>query len=283
MGPLSLFSKNARAISLVNANMDLYQKFEQDFDKWIYSSKQAVSGLPEKSFLSSGITDAFNMLYGMYNVIGIFPGEYSYHRLVLPKNRITYNLKKADVIIVSHPFSADGMSSDDRLLIADTYNKPIFVDCAYFGVCNNIDFNFTKYKNIDSVAFSLSKTFGTGSYRIAKIFSNSEYPAHIYDEWRYQLHSSAAYHYKLIDKISPDDTYNKFRTLQLDICKEYNLTPSDTVIFALDYDKSDLYKYYDRDIVNRMCISEELYKRSGVFYKIFKRFHTKLYSGQIKE
>jgi hypothetical protein len=283
MGPLNIFEKSATAIKPVHADVQLYRKFEKKFEDWIYSSNQTVKGLPEKSFLASGITDAFNMLYGMYNVIGIFPGEYSYHRLVLPKNRITYNLKKADVIIVSHPFSADGMSSIDRLLIADTYNKPIFVDCAYFGVCNNIDFDFTKYKNIDSVAFSLSKTFGTGSYRIAKIFSNSEYPAYIYDEWRYQLHSSAAYHYKLIDKISPDDTYNKFRTLQLDICKEYNLTPSDTVIFALDYDKSDLYKYYDRDIVNRMCISEELYKRSGVFYKIFKRFHTKLYSSQIKE
>ena len=141
MGPLNTFSKGARAITIMSADVKSYKDFEQKFEDWIYSSKQIVSGLPEKSFLSSGITDAFNMLYGMYNVIGVFPGEYSYHRLVLPKNRVTYNLKKADVIIVSHPFSADGMSSEDRLSIADTYNKPIFVDCAYFGVCNNINFD----------------------------------------------------------------------------------------------------------------------------------------------
>jgi hypothetical protein len=273
MGPLNTFSKGARAITIMSADVKSYKDFEQKFEDWIYSSKQIVSGLPEKSFLSSGITDAFNMLYGMYNVIGIFPGEYSYHRLVLPKNRITYNLKKADVIIVSHPFSADGMSSEDRLSVADTYNKPIFVDCAYFGVCNNINFDFTKYKNIDSVAFSLSKTFGSGSYRIAKIFSNSKYPANVYEEWGYHLHSSAAYHYDIITKVSPDDTYNKFRSLQLEICNEYKLTPSDTVIFALDYDKLDVYKYYNRDIVNRMCISSELNKRSKLLYRIFKRFY----------
>lgn len=273
MGSLNAFSKNARAIYLKNADLHLYRNFEKQFEDWIYSSKKTVKGLPEKSFLASGITDAFNMLYGMYNVIGIFPGEYSYHRLVLPKHRITYDLDTADVIIISHPFSADGMSSVDRLKIADNYNKPIFVDCAYFGVCDNINFDFTNYKNIDSVAFSLSKTFGTGSYRIAKVFSNSEYPAYVYEDWEYHLHSSAAYHYDIINKVSPDDTYNKFRHLQLEICNEYNLTPSDTVIFALDYDKLDIYKYYDRDIVNRMCISAELNRRSGLFYKIFKRFH----------
>jgi hypothetical protein len=272
MGSLSLFSKNARAISLVNVNMNLYQKFEQDFDKWIHSSKQQVAGLSKNSFLTSGITDAFNMLYGMYNVIGVFPGEYSYHRLVLPKSRITYDLSKADIIVISHPFSADGMSSDDRLKIADQYNKPIFVDCAYFGVCGNISFNFEKYKNIDTVAFSLSKTFGTGSYRIAKVYTNTTYPAHTCEEWGYQLHASAAYHYKLINKLSPDDTYDKFRKIQLDICNECNLIPSNTVLFALDYTESDKYKYYNRDIVNRMCISSELSNRSKLYYKIFKRF-----------
>jgi hypothetical protein len=272
MGRLNIFLKSATPINPVHADMRLYRKFEKKFEDWIYSSNQTVKGLPEKSFLASGITDAFNMLYGMYDVIGIFPGEYSYHRLVLPKHRITYDLDTADVIIISHPFSADGMSSAERLKIADNYNKPIFVDCAYFGVCNNISFDFTQYKNIDSVAFSLSKTFGTGSYRIAKVFSNSEYPAHIYEEWEYHLHSSAAYHYDMINKISPDDTYNKFRSLQLQICNEYKLTPSDTVIFALDYDKLDVYKYYNRDIVNRMCISSELNKRSKLLYKIFKRF-----------
>lgn len=273
MGPLNNFSKNARAIHLKSADLNLYKKFEKQFEDWIYSSNQTVKGLPGNSFLASGITDAFNMLYGMYNNIGIFPGEYSYHRLVLPKHRITYDLNAADVIIISHPFSADGMSSVDRLKIADTYNKPIFVDCAYFGVCNNINFDFTAYKNINSVAFSLSKTFGTGSYRIAKVFSNSEYPANVYEEWGYHLHSSAAYHYKLLDNVSPDDTYKKFRHLQIEICNEYQLTPSDTVIFALDYQNLDLYKYYNRDIVNRMCISAELHKRSGLFYKIFKRFY----------
>ena len=57
----------------------------------------------------SGVTDALNQLYGLYNKIGIFDGEYLYHQNVLGE-KATTNLQEADCIVVSHPFSADGKS-----------------------------------------------------------------------------------------------------------------------------------------------------------------------------
>jgi hypothetical protein len=252
-----------------------YSSFLNKFDSWIHSSDKNVNGLPPNKYLTTGVTDVFDKTYIKYNKIGIFPGEYSYHIMVLEEyldeSRITYDLTEADIIIVSHPFSADGLSSREKLQLADSYNKPILVDCAYFGACSNISFDFTPYKNIVSVAFSLSKVFGTGSLRIGLLYTKDFYPYAIWDEWSYQLHSNVDYHYNLIDKIGPDDLAKQFKKQQLNLCDKYKLQPSDTVLFGLD--NSERYTDYKRHNINRICLSK-LYKRSWVtvlyeyFYKL---------------
>ena len=252
-----------------------YDNFLNKFDSWIHSSNKNVKGLPPNKYLTTGVTDVFDKTYIKYNKIGIFPGEYSYHRMVLDEylteSRITYNLAEADIIIVSHPFSADGLSSREKLQLADSYNKPILVDCAYFGVCSNISFDFTPYKNIVSVAFSLSKVFGTGNLRIGLLYTTDFYPYTIWDEWGYHLHSNVDYHYNLIDKIGPDDIAKQFKKQQLNLCDKYKLQPSDTVLFGLD--NSERYNSYKRHDINRVCLSK-LYKRSWTtlmyeyFYKL---------------
>ena len=77
--------KQARAFKFDNskAKLNQYYRFEKIFDRWIHSSNQQVKGLPEQYFIVSGVTDALNQLYGLYNKIGIFDGEYLYHQNVL--------------------------------------------------------------------------------------------------------------------------------------------------------------------------------------------------------
>ena len=239
-----------------NMSLDVkgYYKFIKDYDEWIHSSKQLVKGLPGKPCVVSGITDAFNQLYGIYNKIGVFDGEYGYHDLVLG-DRVTRDLDEADCIVISHPFSADGNSSEALLHAADAYNKPIFVDCAFFGICDNISFDFTAFENVHSVCFSLSKCMGTGLHRVGLLYSKDNFPAKIYDEWMYPLMSQVLQHQKfcLINEISPDDMFARYREKQLQICTELEVKPSDTVIFGYDY--SDKYKEYQRGPVNRLCLS----------------------------
>lgn len=249
--------KGARPIDFkFDYDLESYYNFSKDFDNWILNSKLNVKGLPEPNYIVSGITDSFNQLYGLYNTFGIFEGEYGYHKLTLNKNRVTYDLKKADCIIISHPFSADGLSSISKIEIADSYNKPIFIDCAFFGICDNIDFDFRKFKNIKTVAFSLSKTFGTGFHRVGKIFTLDKFPVSVYEEWGYHMLSNAEIHYNLIKSVGPDDTFKNYREKQIKICKKLGLIPSDTVIFGLDY--TDRYRDYNRGKVNRICISQLL-------------------------
>lgn len=233
-------------------DIEPFLNFKKAYFDWIHSSKQKVNGLPENYYIVSGLTDAFNQTYALYNKIGIFEGEYGYHLLTV-KDRITTDLNQADVIIVSHPFSADGLSAHEKLKIADSYNKPIFVDCAFFGICDGIDFDFSQYKNIHSVCFSLSKTFGTGWFRVGMLFTEDPYPVKVYAGAHYPLIASAQYHYDLINTKSPDDMFKKYRAQQLEICKELNIIPSDTVIFGLDY--TNKYKEFKRGSVNRMCLT----------------------------
>jgi len=252
---LDKITKGAISPRHATADMAAYRAFQTEFDQWIHSSKQKVSGLPETRVLVSGITDALNQTYALYQQIGVFDGEYGYHSLVLG-NRVTKMLSAADAIVVSHPFSADGMSSHDKLKQADCFGKPIFVDCAFFGICANVDFDFASYNNIHSVCFSLSKTFGTGHRRIGMLYTRDRYAASVYDEWSYPLIASAEHHYRLLKTIGPDDTFERLRSAQESICVQLNVEPSDTVIFGID--RSNLYPEYKRGQVGRLCISQLL-------------------------
>lgn len=266
----SLFIKKARSIEFVLPyDKAAYDKFYANLHKWIHSSNQIVAGLPGPGYIVNGITEALDQTYILYNKIGIFEGEYGYHELALPHNRLTYNLEEADCIIISHPFSADGMSSHEKLEYADTLGKPIVVDCAFFGICMNQSFDFTKYKNIHSVAFSLSKVFGTGWHRVGMLYTKDSYPVKVTDRWNYHQLATAEKHYEMLLKVGPDDIPEYYRNSQLQICKRNKLEPSDTVIFGIDYNK--LYdKTFERGDVNRICISEILDKENKSFFKANK-------------
>lgn len=245
-----------RSASPINPMQDIdlaaYDRFKSAFHKWIISSKLGVKGLPGQRVLVSGMTDAFNQTYALYDNIGVFDGEYGYHQLAIG-DRVTTDLSAADAIILSHPFSADGMSSHDKLKIADSFNKPIFVDCAFLGICDNVSFDLTPYKNIRTVGFSLSKTFGSGRRRIGMLYTSDHYPALVYEKWSYPFVAGAEHHYDLISKIGPDHMFEKYRPHQLAICADLGLEPSDTVIFGID--RHGNYPDYQRGQVNRVCIS----------------------------
>ena len=88
---------------------------------------------------------------------------------------------------------------------------------------------------------------------------NKNYPAALYTGWHYDLISSAEAHYDIIDNLTPNCTYKKYRSLQVEICKELDLLPSNTVIFGLDY--TDKYNKFKRGNVNRVCISNLIRER----------------------
>lgn len=257
-----MFLKSAVPITLqtTKEDLDVYQQFSNDFDLWIRLYSGPIGGIPKQSMITNGITDALHQLYIKYQTIGIFSGEYGYHNLV---HNTTYNLEDADAIIISHPFSADGMSSHDKIALADKLNKPLIIDCAFFGACSGISFDFSQYNNVVAVMFSLSKSMGTGANRVGKIYTELNLPSKVLNI-NYPFLGNVLYHQQLLAKTTPNCVANKYREVQLEICREYDLVPSDTVMFGLDY--TNTYDEYKRGDINRVCISHMINRSIDVTF-----------------
>ena len=72
-------------------------------------------------------------------------------------------------MIISLPFSdcgAEHPATQDILDECDKLDVPVFIDCAYYSIARDINFNLDR-KCIKGIAFSLSKAFyGTHRLRI---------------------------------------------------------------------------------------------------------------------
>jgi len=266
-GPKLFDSSKGPASMHVSCNND---EFKSQFLDWINDSTLfKIKGLNKfkHSYITLGNTQAIENHYNISNGrVYTFPGEYPYHTSFKDNKRIRMTdqvpmpagpyIKHGS--IVSYPFAATGNRLDDfdeRMKFLDNTN--VMLDFAYFGLYYSPTIlDLTKYPQIHSVAFSLSKVFSTGFMRVGILLSKDELdtPLAMCNDWSYLPKLNMKLHVGLMKKFSPDFIYEKYRRKQLDLCKEHDLTPSDTVIFGLSNDaKWD--KYTRNNIINRVCLS----------------------------
>jgi histidinol-phosphate/aromatic aminotransferase/cobyric acid decarboxylase-like protein len=163
-------------------------------------------------------------------------------------------------VVVSVPFADTG--NVPRELTTEFLDRckqlgvPVLVDCAFFGICGNIDFDFS-HPAITEICFSLSKTFPVNLLRIGIRFSKEDDNDSllVYHRSQYVNRLGAAVGLALIQNQSPDSTYIKWRLQQIKFCSEMQLEASDTVIFGID--RNHRYDQYNRGSVdtNRICFS----------------------------
>lgn len=232
--------------------------------EWIASSElNDVIGLEQFPFkrLTSGITQSFDDFFICHNqrTFKFFPGEYPYLRRFIKNWAFCDKLTKEDALIISAPFSATGEMHPEfykTLEIATDIGIPVLVDCAFFGICKNLNL-YLDYPCIESVCFSLSKAFGSGCFRSGIEFSKREGGSvATQNKWCYVQLLSAKIGLELAKIFPPDYIYKKYRPIQEDICKTFDLKPSNTVIFGIG---GENFKYFDIDgIVNRCCITPSI-------------------------
>jgi hypothetical protein len=144
---------------------------------------------------------------------------------------------------------------------------PVLIDAAFFGVCANQHYDFS-HPAIQEVVFSLSKSFPVNALRIGIRFSKEDFEdgMQIYHSTQYVNKLSAAIGLKLMTSRSPDTTFTKWRTKQLEFCNQLELDPSDTVLFGID--TSHKYDHYNRGSMqtNRLCFSR--YYEAGKIHGI---------------
>lgn len=257
---------NIMLASVDKVNLECSNAFEFAYRKWIQDTQNnSVRGLelfPSVVF-SHGTTESFDKFYSRHRTrnLKVLAGEYSYHQyasdciIITDKNDLGPN----DSVIISLPFADNGGEHKYKeiLLACTELDIPVLVDCAWFGLCKDIDFDFT-YPCIEDVVFSLSKTFPVNKLRIGCRFSKDYSDGlSVYKQHEYTNHYLQHIAMGLFKHFDSDFMYNKYRNTQLEICGHLDVTPSQVV--SLAWGDGNKWRHLNRGgPFNRLCISDQL-------------------------
>jgi hypothetical protein len=252
--------------------VDVQDEFLKVYPEWIASSQlnqfTGLDSLPHR-YVSLGVTQALDdfILFCVQQSksIRILKGEYPYAREVI-KSNINYiddsPLVEGDAVIISTPFSATGDLHprwDDIITTCNALSIPVFVDCAFFGTCLNINVSFDE-SCIDTVAFSPTKALNCGYFRTGIAFTkrqDSDTTLDLLTKWHHGIHLHTAVALELMNHFSPDIIPKTYRTTQLTVCKEYGLTPTNSVHLGLG---GNGWEHFTRDgVCNRIGLRNPIY------------------------
>lgn len=254
-------------------NQQIHTMFVEEYRKWILTSKlNTVIGLDQFPIAaySNGTTEAFDKFYlkNYTRRFRCFKGEYMYHqaswRNYFPNWEFieTDPIAKNDAVVISLPFSDLGGEHPMMKTVLDQCMKlgvPVLVDCAYFGICRDITFDFT-HPAITDLTFSLSKFLPVAHLRIGIRFTryDDDDSLLVSHKTRYINRLGCAVGLEIFKNYTPDSIYTKFSTQQTNLCSKLSVTPSNCVIFGIDY--SNNYPEYNRGATtNRLSFAKHLY------------------------
>ena len=233
---------------------------------------EVYTNFPHRS-VTNEITEAFGDFYEAYTNLQVMRGEYTYHRDLGIEVLDDYNdIEEHSALIISYPFSATGNVHPEWDKIIDVCNKrnvSVFVDCCLFGVAEIDDLD-VQIDCITHVAFSFSKTFGTGGLRTGMLYKKNvdKTQVELLNSHFYTQMAGMKLHYKLMQHFTPDYICHKYRDKQVELANSLDIEPSDTVIFGISTDKK--YDHFERDAyINRLCLSYAL-QEHNVAYEDFK-------------
>jgi hypothetical protein len=258
-----------RALEQNTEDETLIERYCTAYRQWILSSKlNSVQGLEQFPYacFSNGTTEAFDKFYIKHKgkTVKVLRDEYSYHRKFAGAEYIDSfkSLTSSDVLVISSPFSSTGNVHpliEEILTVCDYLEIPVLMDCAYYGLCGDSQFNFD-HPCIEDVAFSLSKTFGASKYRIGIRFSKTNKDSLAVlnlDSNSYINRFGANLGLELMQAFSPDYLFETYRSTQLEFCNTLKVEPSNCVIFGIDTDQT-YGKNWAPDEARRLCFSRYL-------------------------
>jgi hypothetical protein len=235
------------------------ETFCKRYSEWIKSTElNTITGIEHFPYavFSNGTTEAFDKFYIKNNKrrFRCFKGEYIYHQVTWRSSWPNWQfiedapLETNDAVIISLPFSDTGnehSKMEETLRICTELEIPVLVDCVYFGVCSNIDFNFN-FDCITDITFSLSKAFPLAYARVGMRLTREDN-----DDSLLMMHKidytnrvGAGLGYKMIERFSPDFIVQRYKKRQIELCKTLGIKSSNTVLFGID--EHNRYPEYNR-------------------------------------
>ena len=259
--------KNIKLTNILN-DKKVEKVFLKTYKKWLLSSKlNKLSGLSKFKYLnfSNGSSQIFDYFYDKNKGrrFRAFKGEYAYHFTTWRNHFKNWkyinglDIKKNDAVVISLPFSDTGSKHEymEKLIsLCDKLNVPVLVDCCYYSMCKDINFNFN-HKSIKEVAFSLSKAFPLSRVRVGMRLSkiDDDDPLFFLNKLGLVNKIGAYIGLKLIKNFHFDYIYKKYSQKQKLYCKKLNLKPSSVVCLATGGRK--WIRYNRGNKTNRLCLS----------------------------
>lgn len=293
---LIAFIKKLPHISDMLYDHNVISTFEQSYSLWLLDhSSNKIFGLDNfEADISQGATQSFDSFYLRYpnKNYKFLQGEYFYHVLTgINLNRswsfITNwrELKNGDAFILSVPFCDTGnqvLELDEIFDHCSLNNIPVLLDCAYFTIAKDITINLN-HSCIDTVAFSLSKTFPVAHARIGMRYTRptSKDGQKLHSKINYDNRASAAVGLELIRNFSSNFIVNKYQSAYDKFVSLLGLTPGNSIMFAdgneqwTEYGRKSLLEVYDLDLdyrlfKNRICLTQLLENQNLVNYALDK-------------
>lgn len=236
---------------------------------WLVNSKlKSITGLDQ--FIHADYTcgtsqtfDHFAIKHANKEIVAL-RGEFQYHACIARPNKFAYvdNVSSGQALIISLPFSDFGHEHPKFKKIlnqCNILNIPVCLDLAYWGIAKNININLNDYPCITEVTASLSKPFyALENHRVGVRFSRTYQNDGIsmLNEVKMQNTFSMSLGIHFMKAFSSDWNWQQLGDQHQEICQENNLTPTDTLIFALGDQLR--HQEFNRGIAGnfRVCVSE---------------------------
>lgn len=271
-------------ISQMIYDYDIIARFETSFAPWLQKNQwNTVLGLENfQADISQGATQSFDSFYIKHanRTWKMFYGEYFYHTLMAVNLNHPWSfisdvseLGPGDALMLSVPFCDTGNRVDnlDSILShCDQHGIPVLLDCAYYTIAKGIHLDLN-HPSIETVAFSLSKTFPVAHARVGMRYTR---PGHkdgqkLHSTINYDNRVSAAVGMAMIENFGSDWIVNKYQTAYDRLTNLLNLQPGNSIMFAdgneswVEYSRKNLLETYQLDLdyrlfKNRICLTQLL-------------------------
>lgn len=268
--------KDSEVISFIN-NINLsytklqnfsFSDFENKWRDWLQSSSHNKCNLDTMKHCGfiSGTTQSFSEFIARYNQcrIRVSRSDFILTKILCNQYNVSWKyieespLELNDALIISLPFSGNGSiypNYDNVLDTCDELNIPVFIDAAYFGISHGISYDLHR-PCIKDFSTSITKTFGCetirSGVRFTKELVDDAVTAPLLGPGLFDR-VNAYITMQLLENFSHDNFISKYIDKSNNICKKYDLTPTNTITLAITNDCQ-----YLRGDYNRVCITEYL-------------------------
>ena len=256
-----------------DGNINMHNVFCSEYLDWIQSNKRNdILGFSHFHHISmtNGTSEAMQMFMMRHNnrKFKFFKGDFMMHKVTSNSMHNDWSwIHNADevtadsAVIISCPFSDFGSEHPQMqklLNICDSWDIPVLIDMAYFGMCHNIEIDLS-HKCIEEVTFSLGKTFPIIGARAGIRLHKTEVDDAVLFANQHGIVNNfgAMIGLTCIESWDSDYIVRTYKDTQLQVCDTLGVGATKCIIFATS--KKKVWAPLNRgNESSRLCIAKDI-------------------------